>query len=143
MRRLSLGNDEPSGSPVISRLPVNSVIALPSALVTMNPSCFSAVMLVIGKKMCEKNLTPFCNAQSLMAAATMSAVAASSGAPVCTVSLIACWRTSLPLTVASCLLAVCWSSSKSERTETETRRILGANQFSRRSRALHMRDWWT
>ena len=67
MRRLPLGNDEPSGSPVISRLLVNSVIALPSALVTMNRSCFSAVMLVIGKKMCEKNLTPFCNAQSFMA----------------------------------------------------------------------------
>ena len=54
----------------------------------MNPSCFSAVMLVIGK-MREKNLTPSCNAQSFMAAATMSAVAASSGAPVCTVFFIA------------------------------------------------------
>ncbi len=55
----------------------------------MNPSCFSAVMFVSGKKMCEKNLTPFCSAQSFIAAATMSAVAGSSGAPVRTVSFIA------------------------------------------------------
>ncbi len=48
MRRLPLGKDEPSGSPLMSRLPVNSVIALPSEFVMMNPSCFSAVMLVSG-----------------------------------------------------------------------------------------------
>ena len=48
IRRLPFGNDEPSGSPLISRLPVNSVIALPSEFVTMKPSCFSAVMFVSG-----------------------------------------------------------------------------------------------
>ncbi len=88
MRRLPLGNDEPSGSPLINSEPVNSVMALPSGLVTMNPSCFSAVMLVSGKKTWEKNLTPLASAQSFMAAATTSAVAGSSGAPVWTVVFI-------------------------------------------------------
>ena len=39
--------------------------------------------------MCEKNLAPLASAQSFMAAATTSAVAGSSGAPVCTVAFIA------------------------------------------------------
>ncbi len=68
---------------------MNSVMALPSELVTMNPSCFSAVMLVIGKNTWEKNFTPLARAQSFMAAATTSAVAGSSGAPVWTVFFMA------------------------------------------------------
>src|SRR4029079_8999616 len=41
------GNDEASGSPLISSLPENSAIAPPPSLGERNESCFSAVMPVI------------------------------------------------------------------------------------------------
>ena len=43
-----LGNEEPSGSPCTSSLPVNSEITEPSGCTEMKPSCFSAVALVSG-----------------------------------------------------------------------------------------------
>ena len=47
-RRPPEGNDEASGSPLISSLPENSIITVPSPTGEIKLSCFSAVIPVIG-----------------------------------------------------------------------------------------------
>ena len=42
------GNDDASGSPLISSLPENSIITVPSPTGEIKLSCFSAVIPVIG-----------------------------------------------------------------------------------------------
>ncbi len=46
------GNDEASGSPWISTLPLNSESVLPSPAGFKNESCFSAVVPVSGTNQC-------------------------------------------------------------------------------------------
>ena len=75
------GNDEASGSPRTSSLPLNSAMALPSPVGARKLSCFSAVRPVIGWNMWVKWVAPFSMAQSFMAVATASAMAGSSASP--------------------------------------------------------------
>ncbi len=76
------GNEEASGSPLISSLPENSAIARPSGIGRRNESCFSAVRPVIGWNQCVKCVAPCSMAQSFIAFATVSAMRGSSSAPL-------------------------------------------------------------
>src|SRR3954452_12726359 len=76
-----VGNDDASGSPWMSSLPVKSAIALPSPVGAKNESCFSAVEPVSGWNQCVKWVAPFSIAHSFIAEATASARIGSSGRP--------------------------------------------------------------
>ena len=69
-----LGKLEASGSPWMSSLPENSMIALPPPAGVMKLSCFSAVMPVMGWNQWVKCVAPFSTAQFFIASATMAAL---------------------------------------------------------------------
>ena len=87
------GNEEASGSPLMSSLPEKAWIAPPSTTGLRKESCFSAVKPVMGWNQCVKCVAPCSTAQSFIASATASAWLASSWAPASTVRRRA-WYTS-------------------------------------------------
>ncbi len=76
------GNDDASGSPWTSSLPLNSVMARPSPVGLRKESCFSAVRPVSGWNQCVKWVAPFSRAHSFIAVATESATVGSSSVPL-------------------------------------------------------------
>ena len=67
------GNEEASGSPLISSFPENSIRTPPSGEGDMKLSCFSAVTPVSGWNQCVKCVAPFSIAQFFISSATASA----------------------------------------------------------------------
>src|SRR3954451_18141034 len=81
-----VGNDDASGSPWMSSLPVKAAIAVPSPVGAKKESCFSAVEPVSGWNQWVKWAAPFSIAHSFIADATASARIGSSGMPWSSVS---------------------------------------------------------
>ena len=76
------GKDEASGSPLMSSLPLSSMMTVPSPCGLMKESCFSAVVPVSGWNQWVKCVAPFSMAHSFMAQAVASATTGSSSSPV-------------------------------------------------------------
>ena len=76
-----LGKEDASGSPLMSSLPENSMMTLPSGEGEIKLSCFSAVMPVRGWNQWVKWVAPWATAQTFIAWATALATPMSSSFP--------------------------------------------------------------
>ena len=76
------GKLDASGSPLMSSLPLISIMTVPSFIGLMKESCFSAVVPVSGWNQWVKCVAPLEMAHSFIAQAVASATMGSSSSPV-------------------------------------------------------------